>query len=43
MGIGSKHIDQIVKWLSALLPVNEEELGKWLQTEYQEVVSKTAA
>lgn len=43
MGIGSKHVDQIVKWLSTLLPVNEEELGKWLQTEYQEIVSKTAA
>lgn len=39
MGIGSKHVDQIVKWLSTLLPVNEQELGKWLQTEYQEIDS----
>lgn len=40
MGIGSKHVDQIGKWLSAFLPVNEEKLGR-LQTEYQEV-SKAA-
>lgn len=33
MGIGSIHGDQMAKRLSTLLPVNEEELGKWLQTE----------
>lgn len=41
MGIGVKRVDQIVKWFSTLLPINEEELGRWLQTEYQEVGSKT--
>lgn len=42
MGIDTEHADQIVKWFSTLLPVNEEELGRWLQTEYQEVGSETA-
>lgn len=43
MGISSEHVDKIVKWFSTFLPVNEEELRRWLQTEYQEVGSKTAA
>lgn len=38
MGIGSRRVDQIVKWFSILLPGNEEELRTWLQTEYQELV-----
>lgn len=42
MGIDVEHVDQIVKWFSTLLPVNEEDLGRWLQFEYQEVGSKTA-
>lgn len=42
MGIGVEHVVQIVKWFSTLLPVNEEELGRWLQAEHQEVGSKTA-
>lgn len=31
MGIGSEHVDKIVKWFSTFLPVNEEELARWLQ------------
>lgn len=42
MGIDTEHVDQIVKWFSTLLPVNEEELRRCLHTEYQEVGSKTA-
>ena len=42
MGIGSEYVDR-TEWFSTFLPVNEEEVSRWLQTEYQEVGSKTAA
>lgn len=42
MGIGSKYVDK-TEWFSTFLPINEEEVSRWLQTEYQEIGSKTAA
>ena len=42
LGIGSECVDR-TEWFSTFLPINEEEVSRWLQTEYQEVGSKTAA
>lgn len=42
LGIGSEYVDRTEQF-STFLPINGEEVSRWLQTEYQEIASKTAA